>query len=109
MIIKYPSMSMSGMNELKITVVTKYGECPHKVGDSWQLPYALIHPKGLCHDAHYALLPYLGIASAGGKSWEKDGTWLIHCPSKKGVVFKIERLDEKHVWPKVNLIYTHDS
>lgn len=97
---------MSEMNELEITLVTKTGKCPHEEGDTWRIPYALCHPEGLCHDAHYVLIPYLSMAASGGKSWEKDGSWLIHCPSKKGVVFKIQRRQKKHEWPE-GTIYTH--
>ncbi len=90
---------MTGMKHLKIRVIQKKGKCPHNVGDVWETPYALMTPRGFCDDAHYVLIPYLSMAAGGGKSWEKDGKWRIHCPSKTGIVLEIERLEKKHKWP----------
>lgn len=91
---------MSQMKHLRIKVIQKTGKCPHNVGDIWEIPYALMHPKGLCNDAHYVLIPYLSMAAGGAKSWEKDGKWCIHCPSKTGVIFEIELLEKDHKWPE---------
>ncbi|NHJ02711.1 MAG: TIGR04076 family protein [Candidatus Heimdallarchaeota archaeon] len=88
------------MKYLKIKLISKFGRCPHNVGDEWEIPYALMKPDGLCDDAHYSMVPYLSMAASGGKSWEKDGVWKIHCPSKSGVVFEIIPIIEKdHEWP----------
>ncbi len=92
------------MKHLRIRVIEKIGQCPHKVGDMWETPYALIKPVGndskLCDDAHYTIIPYLSMAAGGARSWEKDGKWRIHCPSKSGVVFEIEPLEKEHHWPE---------
>ncbi len=91
------------LKKLKIKVIKKSGRCPHEVGDTWETDYTLIKPSGrtnLCDDAHYSLIPYLGMAAGNAKSWEKDGKWKIHCPSKSGIVFEIEILDNEHSWPK---------
>lgn len=91
------------MKQLKVRVIKKFGRCPHEVGDSWKTAYALIKPTGntnLCDDAHYSLIPYLGMAAGNARSWETDGKWRIHCPSKSGVVFEIETLDIEHKWPE---------
>ena len=53
----------------------------------------------LCDDAHHVLTPYLAMASAGAASWETDGKWRIHCPSKSGIVFEITTLEKEHSWP----------
>jgi len=90
---------MSSMKHLKIRVIQKNGRCPHNIGDTWEIPYALMKPRSMCDDAHYVLIPYLGMAAGGGTSWEEDGKWRIHCPSKTGIIFEIERLDENHKWP----------
>jgi uncharacterized repeat protein (TIGR04076 family) len=90
------------MKHLKISVIQKNGRCPHNVGDTWKTSYTLIKPVGnsiLCDDAHYALIPYLGMASGDASSWETDGKWRIHCPSKSGIIFEISILDEEHSWP----------
>ena len=90
------------MKKLQITVIQKSGRCPHNVGDNWKTSYALIKPVGgtiLCDDAHHTLIPYLGMASGDAHSWETDGKWRIHCPSKSGVVFEITVLKEEHSWP----------
>ena len=90
------------MKHLKITLIEKIGRCPHSVGDTWKTPYSLMKPVGkniLCDDAHYTLIPYLSMASGGACSWEIDGKWRIHCPSKSGVVFEITSLEEEHSWP----------
>lgn len=87
------------MKHLRINVKEKNGKCPHKVGDSWETSYSFMKPKGLCDDAHYVLIPYLSMAAGGGKSWEEDGKWLIHCPSKSGIIFEIKATDEEHQWP----------
>ena len=91
------------MKHLRIKVIEKSGRCPHNIGDFWETPYSLIKPVGdsnLCDDAHYTLIPYLSMAAGGSDSWEKDGIWRIHCPSKKGVVFEILVLEINHIWPK---------
>ncbi len=88
------------MKKLRIKLVKKTGKCPHNIEDSWKIPYSLMKPKGLCDDAHYVLIPYLSMAAGGGTSWEKDGKWRIHCPSKTGVIFEIECLEEDHMWPE---------
>jgi uncharacterized repeat protein (TIGR04076 family) len=91
------------MKHLRVKVIEKSGRCPHEVGDMWETPYSLIKPVGdsiLCDDAHYTLIPYLSMAAGGSTSWEKDGIWRIHCPSKKGVVFEIQVLETEHQWPK---------
>ena len=91
------------MKYLRIEVIEKNGRCPHKVGDVWETPYSLIKPEGasvLCDDAHYSLIPYLSMAAGDARSWEKDGVWRIHCPSKTGVVFEIKLLEQEHQWPK---------
>ena len=90
------------MKHLKVTIIKKSGRCPHNLGDTWETPYVLMKPVGssiLCDDAHYALIPYLSMASGGATSWESDGKWRIHCPSKSGVVFEIEALEKEHSWP----------
>ncbi|MHA1967677.1 MAG: TIGR04076 family protein [Candidatus Hodarchaeales archaeon] len=91
---------MSAMKHLKIRVIQKNGKCPHNVGDEWEIPYALMKPRDLCDDAHYVLIPYLSMAAGGGTSWEKDGVWRIHCPSKTGIILEIVRLDKNHKWPE---------
>lgn len=95
------------MKHLRITVRDKQGKCPHQIGDSWTTPYSLIKPKSLCDDAHYVLIPYLSMAAGGGTSWEEDGKWLIHCPSKSGIIFEIESLDKKHHWPETLTELSH--
>ena len=90
------------MHYLLLTVIQKTGRCPHNVGDTWKTPYALMKPAGesiLCDDAHYTLIPYLGMASGDAHSWEADGKWRIHCPSKTGIVFEITVLEDEHSWP----------
>ena len=94
--------STKNLKHLQITLIQKTGRCPHNVGDTWNTPYTLMKPVGesiLCDDAHYTLIPYLGMASGGAHSWETDGKWRIHCPSKSGVVFEITVLEEDHNWP----------
>ena len=91
------------MQHLRIRVIQKLGKCPHNVGETWDTPYALIKPTGktvLCDDAHYVLIPYLSIAAGDSRSWETDGIWRIHCPSKTGVIFEIEALEKEHRWPE---------
>jgi uncharacterized repeat protein (TIGR04076 family) len=87
------------LKQLKIKVISKTGKCPHAVGDSWETPYSLKKPKGLCSDAHYVLIPYLGMVSCGASSWEEDGRWKIHCPSQSGVVFELSQAVTDHKWP----------
>lgn len=91
---------VSEMKHLRIKVIQKTGKCPHSIGDTWETPYSLMKPKGLCDDAHYVLIPYLGMAAGLAPSWEKDGIWRIHCPSRLGVIFEIEPTDQEHEWPE---------
>ncbi|MFX1513302.1 MAG: TIGR04076 family protein [Promethearchaeota archaeon] len=91
------------MKHLRIRIIQKTGKCLHNVGDTWETPYALNRPEGLCDDAHYVLIPYLCMAAGSAKSWETDGKWRIHCPSKKGIIFEIEVTDRNHQWPDSSL------
>jgi len=87
---------MRNYSYVKATMVEKRGECIHNLGDEFLFKSPFFCPKDLCSAARESLRPYVTMCSLGGMSWEKDNPeiWLISCPSKKGTVWKLERVEE---------------
>jgi uncharacterized repeat protein (TIGR04076 family) len=86
---------MSDYSSVKATMVEKRGECIHKLGDEFLFESPFSCPKDLCSAAREAFRLYVTMCSLGGDSWEKDNPkiWLLSCPSKKGTVWKLERVE----------------
>lgn len=83
-----------GIKPVKVTLLEKTGRCPHEVGDSFDYYHPLFRPQGVCGAAAYAMEVFIQRCSDGIPSWDKDSpeNYFIHCPSKKGTIWKIERI-----------------
>ena len=82
--------------KVKMTCVEKLGKCHHEEGDSYVLEHPMARAVGLCFGAYDPARPYISHCAAGVPSWEGDDSniYRIHCISKKGTVWKIEREEE---------------
>jgi uncharacterized repeat protein (TIGR04076 family) len=78
---------------VRITMVEKYEECKHCVGDSfvYRNPYA--RPEGVCAALMHVLDLYIWRAALGFPSWngEDRSVFKIHCPDPKGTVWEMRR------------------
>ena len=85
-----------GIIPVKVTLLEKTGNCPHEVGESFEYHHPLFRPQGICGAAAYAMEIYIQRCLDGFPSWEKDNpdVYLIHCPSRKGTIWKIERVND---------------
>ena len=87
---------MTEYKKVKATMVEKRGKCEmHSVGDTIVFDFNFIPDKKMCYGIYFPMQPFLMACSLGGKSWEKDDPekFYISCISKKGTVWKIERID----------------
>jgi len=67
-------MSEFWKTKVKMTCVEKHGKCHHEVGESARV--------------------WVSHCAAGVPSWEGDdpSVYMIHCISKKGTVWKLEKV-----------------
>ena len=79
--------------KLRITCIEKLGKCHHEVGDTYLYEHAMSYPKGLCPGIQEPSRLVVSQCAAGVPSWEGDNPeiYRIHCISKKGTVWQIER------------------
>lgn len=84
-----------GMKPVRVTLVDKIGVCPHEVGDNFLYYHPMFPPRGICGVAAHSMMPFVQRCADGVPSWEKDNPsiYLIHCPSKKGTIWRIERAE----------------
>ena len=80
--------------KVRLTCEEKLGVCRHNVGDSYLLEHPQDYVKTLCSGIQDPARPYVARCAAGIPSWEgdDDGIYRIHCISKKGTVWKVERV-----------------
>jgi len=84
--------------KVRITCESKHGVCEHNVGDTYVFEHIQDYVKGLCNGIQDPARPYAEYCAIGQPSWEADdkSIYRIHCVSKKGTVWKLERIpDEK--------------
>ena len=82
-----------GLKTVKVTLIEKFGKCHHEVGDSFLYIHPMFRPVGICGVAAYSFEPYVQRCSTNVPSWEDDDSsvYRIHCPSKMGTIWSIER------------------
>lgn len=82
---------------VRMTCEEKLGKCHHEVGDSFVFKHAMTFTEGLCFGAYDPARPYISHCAAGVPSWEADddSVYRIHCISKKGTVWRLERVEEE--------------
>ncbi len=84
--------------KVRITCEEKLGKCStHKVGDSFVYSYPGEYIKGMCPGIQDPARMWVSLCAAGVPSWEADdpSIYRIHCISKKGTVWRIERATDE--------------
>ncbi|UCE95793.1 MAG: hypothetical protein JSV51_08815 [Candidatus Bathyarchaeota archaeon] len=84
--------------KIRITCEEKQGKCSaHKVGDSFVYSYPGDYIKKLCPGIQDPARPWVHLCAARIPSWEADDSniYRIHCISKKGTVWRIERVTDE--------------
>ncbi|KON30411.1 hypothetical protein AC482_03885 [miscellaneous Crenarchaeota group-15 archaeon DG-45] len=81
--------------KVRITCEEKTSKCPHNVGDTFTFPNAMACIPELCPSIQNPARPYVIRCAAGVPSWESDdkSIYRIHCVSKKGTVWRLERVE----------------
>lgn len=91
--------------KIRVTVMDTCGQqCIHRVGDTFEFTNPYSHPLKMCEVMAAILEPYILAHSLGEVDWkpeapnpplgEKDKEkGLVYCPSKGGVVLKIEKIE----------------
>jgi len=79
---------------VRMTLVEKRGRCVYELGQEfvWKV---FSRPPDMCAAlCDSTRIPALRCA-LGSPSWEEDPTvWYISCPSKKGTVWRLERVSQ---------------
>lgn len=83
--------------KVKMTCEEKHGICRYNIGDSYVFNHALEFPDRMCLGIYEPARLYLTHCAAGIPSWEGDdeNVYRIHCISKKGTVWKIEKVSKE--------------
>ncbi|MCW4050146.1 MAG: hypothetical protein NWE89_10485 [Candidatus Bathyarchaeota archaeon] len=82
--------------KVRITCVEKTGKCEYNVGDTYVYEHPMDYIKGLCMGIQDPARPWISQVAHGQPSWEADdqSIYRIHCISKKGTVWKLEKTEE---------------
>jgi len=82
---------------IEIRLVEKTGKCKHELGEThrYETPYK--RPENVCFALLHVLDLYTWRVALGFPSWESDdrSVYRIHCPSKKGTVWEMRKVDDK--------------
>lgn len=93
------------VHKIRVTVVDTCGQnCIHQAGEVFKFTNPYSHPIKMCEVLAAILEPYVLAHSLGEVDWkpeepnpplsEKDkDKGLVYCPSKGGIVLKIEKID----------------
>ena len=83
--------------KVRITCEEKLGKCEHNVGDTYVYEHPMAYIQGLCSGIQDPARPWVPQTATGNPSWESDdpSIYRIHCISKKGTVWRIERVEDE--------------
>jgi hypothetical protein len=83
------------MGAIEITMVEKLGKCRHAPGENHRYGSPYERPADVCNALLHVLDLYTWRVALGFPSWEQDDrtVYRIHCPSKKGTVWEMRRVD----------------
>jgi uncharacterized repeat protein (TIGR04076 family) len=83
-------------SKVRITCEEKIGKCRHNIGDTYVYDHALDYPEGLCSGIQDPARIFVSHCAAEIPSWEGDDPSIhrIHCISKKGTVWRLEKVKE---------------
>ena len=79
--------------KVRITCEEKLGKCHYNVGDTYVYDNPMAYIQDLCVGIQDPARPWVSQCAAGTPSWEGDdkSIYRIHCISKKGTVWRIEK------------------
>ena len=82
--------------KVRITCEEKLGKCRHNVGDTFVYTKPTGYVVELCSGIQEPARPFVTRCAAGVPSWEGDdrSIYRIHCISKKGTVWRLEKFTE---------------
>jgi uncharacterized repeat protein (TIGR04076 family) len=82
--------------KVRISCEEKLGKCQHNKGDTYIFEQPMAYIPDLCMGIQDSARPYVAQCAAGIPSWEGDNKeiYRIHCISKKGTVWRLERINE---------------
>jgi hypothetical protein len=82
------------LGPIQIKMVERTGSCRHGLGEVFTIQTPYDKPQGLCSALLHVLDLYTWRVTLGFPSWESDDRTIyrIHCPSKKGTVWAMEKL-----------------
>ena len=83
--------------KVKMTCEEKTGKCQHEIGHSYTFDHALKYPEDMCIGIYEPARTWLSHCAMGIPSWESDddSIYRIHCISKKGTVWRIEKVPKE--------------
>ena len=79
--------------KVRITCEEELGKCHHNVGDTYVYDSPMAYIQELCVGIQDPARPWVSQCASGNPSWEGDdkSIYRIHCISKKGTVWRIEK------------------
>jgi hypothetical protein len=83
--------------KVKATCIEKIGKCHHEVGESYIFESPISYVPQLCAGIQEPSRLWITHCACSTPSWEADdpNIYRIHCISKKGTVWKLERIEEE--------------
>ena len=83
--------------KIRITCEEKHGKCHHEIGESFVYSHPLDYIKEMCSGIQEPARLWVSNCAAGRPSWEADAPdiYRIHCISKKGTVWRLERITDE--------------
>ena len=84
------------LGSIEIKMVQKDGKCTHELNDKFYYKNPYSRPEKVCTALLHVLDLYTWRVALGFPSWEKDNrnVFRIHCPSKKGTVWEIKKIQK---------------
>lgn len=102
---KPPQPSSRSFPKIRVTVLDTCGQkCVHQEGDTFEFTNPYSHPLKMCEIMAAILEPYILAHSLGEVDWKPEEPnpplseqdkekGLVYCPSKGGIVLKIEKIE----------------
>jgi uncharacterized repeat protein (TIGR04076 family) len=93
------------LGKVEIKLIEKIGKCKHKIGEKYIYTSPYEKPRNVCHALLHVLDLYTWRVALGFPSWESDdrSAYRIHCPSKKGTVWEMRKIEKSNGGTSDNL------
>jgi hypothetical protein len=84
------------LGSIEIKMIQKDGKCTHALNDKFCYKNPYTKPENVCTALLHVLDLYTWRVALGFPSWEKDNrnVYRIHCPSKKGTVWEMRKINK---------------